>query len=175
MNVLQQGLAYQVIKWMDFKFWEVEMVRCVKLHFCWQWANGRSGWKFFWNLSNYDINRFLRVFEYTCSIVLLLQLYLSAICVEQFQSEPSPAIYRTFSCCKGHCLVPPSAWATGFRRGHCRSLHPVLEHTDLSAAAVCWHRLPGLQPCLVEARKRTGELLKPSLVTNWICGVFIIQ
>lgn len=74
-----------------------------------------------------------------------------AVCVEHECSESCAHIRGTRGCSQGHCLVTPPAWPPSEWRGHCWSLHPLLEHSDWSALAVCGHWLPGLQLSLVQA------------------------
>lgn len=74
-----------------------------------------------------------------------------AACVEPLKCPPSAAVHRALSRRESHRLVPTPARAAGLRRGHCRPLHPLLEHTDRPAPAVHRHWVAGLQPGLVQA------------------------
>lgn len=75
----------------------------------------------------------------------------AAACVEPLKCPPSAAVHRALSRRESHRLVPTPARAVGLRRGHCRPLHPLLEHTDRPAPAVHRHWVAGLQPGLVQA------------------------
>lgn len=83
---------------------------------------------------------------------------LLASCLEPLKRPPSAAVHRALGCRKGHRLVSSPARTFGVRRWNCGPLYPLLEHADRTAAAVHRHWLPGLQPGLVQAHKRTGEL-----------------
>lgn len=81
--------------------------------------------------------------------------------VEPFQPEPRAAIHGAPGCSESHRLVSTPARPPRLRRRHRRPLHPLLEHADRAAPAVHRHRLPGVQPGLVEARQRVGESSVP--------------
>ncbi|KAG5851445.1 hypothetical protein ANANG_G00093510 [Anguilla anguilla] len=77
--------------------------------------------------------------------------------MEPLQPAAGAAVHRAPGGGEGHRLVPPPARPPGVRGGHGRPLRALLEHADGPAAAVHGHRLPGLQPGLVQARQRAGE------------------
>lgn len=83
-----------------------------------------------------------------------------AVCVEPHQQWPCADLHRPPGSSQGHRMVTSSAWLAGVRGWHSWPLCPLLEYTDRSAAAVCWHRLTGLQPGLVQTLQWTGKFLR---------------
>lgn len=81
--------------------------------------------------------------------------------MEPLQRRPGAAVHGALGRRQGHRLVSSPARPAGLGRRHRRPLHPLLEHTDGSAAAVHRHRLTGLQPSLVQAHQRAGESAHP--------------
>lgn len=75
---------------------------------------------------------------------------ISAASLEPLLTEPSADIHGSSGCSESHCLVPSPTWPSGLWRRNCRPLYSILEHADVTAAAVCGHRFSGLQPDLVQ-------------------------